>query len=687
LPVRARPLSLFLRSLRGAKRHPLLVTLLFLAAFLPLAGFVAWRFQESANQQARVEALIVKLLETEGGDVVRAMEELHREGAPAEARLREVFRLSAQGSLPHLRAALALADCGTDSSDSDSVSYVLQRADSADPRDLSLICTALRKHKADLVGKLWAKAQSREAEPEQCFRALCMLAELDPESRRWAPVAAPATAWLLKKPRPELYRWAELLRPVAGSMREPMVVLYRDRAGLPLAHAAAMVLAEYHSADVGSLVEFLLEADTDQFHILLPKLQDRQAAGVALLRRQADILARETPSENDAELWAKRRAIVAAALIRLGGEAGWDLLRWEPGQAPGPRTYLSHLLAPLGVKPLLVVEQLTRQKTDASRRALLLALGDYNETQIPKDQKNKLIALVRTLFITDPDPGVHSASQWVLQRWGCSGSDLAQLVGRIDQRNHGRLGWYVAPQGHTMSLILDPHPTMIGSPPSETNRQPNEPWVQYCPRPFAIAVAETSVAQFRSFQTPDKTAACDDCPVTGVNYYDAMRYCNWLSEKARMPREEFCYEEVNAGTSGIRPFPDYLNRTGYRLPTEHEWEYACRGGTLTPRFFGTSDVMLGSYSWYRDNAEGQVKPVALLRPNDLGLFDMLGNAMEWCSNTIDPPDPGLQPQVLRGSAFSLSSSSVRAAIRFTFIASNYESRAGFRIAQTLRILK
>jgi formylglycine-generating enzyme required for sulfatase activity len=160
-----------------------------------------------------------------------------------------------------------------------------------------------------------------------------------------------------------------------------------------------------------------------------------------------------------------------------------------------------------------------------------------------------------------------------------------------------------------------------------------------------------------------------------------MRYCNWLSARAGLPREEFCYEVVNDGAYSIRPFPDYLDRMGYRLPTEHEWEYACRAGTSTPRFFGSADDLCSSYVWNRDNTN-KMKPVGLLRPNSFGLFDMLGNAFEWCSNAVDPPAPS--PQVFRGATYSVKGLEMRAGSRNAAITSHRDDRLGFRVAQTLR---
>ena len=80
---------------------------------------------------------------------------------------------------------------------------------------------------------------------------------------------------------------------------------------------------------------------------------------------------------------------------------------------------------------------------------------------------------------------------------------------------------------------------------------------------------------------------------------------------------------------------DVLQRTGYRLPTEAEWEYACRAGAVTSRYYGHSIDLLDAYAWYQANSKDHAWPCGSLFPNDLGLFDMLGNVYEWCQDSIE----------------------------------------------------
>ena len=128
----------------------------------------------------------------------------------------------------------------------------------------------------------------------------------------------------------------------------------------------------------------------------------------------------------------------------------------------------------------------------------------------------------------------------------------------------------------------------------------------------------------------------------------------------------------------------------YRLPTEAEWEYACRAGTTTKFSFGDNESGLGDYAWYYDNSDRNTHPVGGKKPNAWGLCDMHGNVLECCQDwkgdypsgsVTDPTGPveGSFP-VIRGGSWSDPAENCRSAIRFWSVPSDRGSYLGFRVS-------
>jgi formylglycine-generating enzyme required for sulfatase activity len=192
-----------------------------------------------------------------------------------------------------------------------------------------------------------------------------------------------------------------------------------------------------------------------------------------------------------------------------------------------------------------------------------------------------------------------------------------------------------------------------------------------------------------------------------VTWYEAAQYCRWLSEREGIEKEQCCYPsvaDIEKSKDGLTPLklpPNFVERTGYRLPTEAEWEYACRADTSTTRFYGSDSSLLAHYAWYWNNSEDQAWPVGQKQPNDLGLFDMHGNIWSWChaaglddlnaergriaedrGHRTDLQDP--LGRVLRGGSFFDHAHNVRAASRNPYRPPNPFTSVGLRLARTCR---
>ena len=130
----------------------------------------------------------------------------------------------------------------------------------------------------------------------------------------------------------------------------------------------------------------------------------------------------------------------------------------------------------------------------------------------------------------------------------------------------------------------------------------------------------------------------------------------------------------------------------YRLPTEAQWEYACRAGSSTTYYFGNDTARLGEYAWYDENSGGQTHPVGQRKPNDWGLYDMHGNIWEWVQAwyrgyteepATDPIGPAAGAQrVIRGGSWDDSARSARSAYRHWLLPTNLYDHLGFRCASS-----
>ncbi len=309
-------------------------------------------------------------------------------------------------------------------------------------------------------------------------------------------------------------------------------------------------------------------------------------------------------------------------------------------------------------------------------------------------------------------------------RWGSPATlaeCTAQLRGRTTQRRGRR--WVLGPNGHTFAILPGPLEFRMGMQPHETAHY-GEPTSHYrrIDRSIMVATKEVTVEQFQACEPGHRNDPRygdePDCAAIHLSWYMAVRYCNWLSAQARIDKSQWCYPENVE--SKIELNDNAVIRTGYRLPTEAEWEYFCRAGCDTSRPYGDSDDLLSRYAWTWLNSDNRVQPPGRLLPNEFGLFDILGNAWEWCQDgpagyykasethfPVYPPatqdNPAPDPvrtetvesidrahetwRIFRGGAFSYAPNRARSAFRDWQPTGDQREYLGIRVVRTLPVVE
>ncbi len=193
---------------------------------------------------------------------------------------------------------------------------------------------------------------------------------------------------------------------------------------------------------------------------------------------------------------------------------------------------------------------------------------------------------------------------------------------------------------------------------------------------------------------------CDNKPVEGVNWYNAVEFCNRLS---RIEGLNECYREVEREKTGLigslfgqktKVILCDFNANGYRLPTEAEWEYAARGGNNSLGYNYSGSEYLDEVGWYTINSTSETQEVGKKQPNELGIYDMSGNVWEWCwdwysrsyyssSSRTDPrgPEAG-SSRVLRGGSWFNNAEYCRVSTRRRDDPDNSHVSYGFRLVRS-----
>jgi formylglycine-generating enzyme required for sulfatase activity/tRNA A-37 threonylcarbamoyl transferase component Bud32 len=744
-PIQARPVSAWERAAKWAKRRPAVAASLAAVVLVTALGFglVTWHWQQAIHAHKTAEEQRQQALQAlereEQARKDRALAQIHAlltANPLAVPNILQNLKQSRDDVLPRLlehweekdlpppqllRVGLALLP-----TDTRPVQLLSAGMLYADPQEMLLIRDALAPYSKQLAPELWRCADDARLNAEIRLRALAALALFDADNPRWQQAGILAVGPMLSANPLHLGQWVRAFQPVRRFLIDPLSEAFHDRYQIERRRAAASILADYAADQPALLVNLLLDAGVRRHDVVWPVVKAQRADTLPLLLEEFQ---KTLPPEDQVvarERQSWRRAQAAVSLLQLGETASvWPLFQHQAD--PTVRSFLVDRLAPLGTDPRLLIRRLNEETDVSGRRALILSLGEFTAEQLPESVRQPLLPRLLTWYENDPDPGVHAAIDWLL-RHGREGPVARKLdwkhgdaLRQIDQKMSTKSDdrppsrrWYVNKQGQTMVVFPAPLEFDMGSPTWEPDRiEENERLHRRrISRTFALASKTVTVRQFQAFLDAhpevkhhhnNKYCPDDDGPIISVTWYEAAQYCRWLSEQESIPDDQMCYpaiaeiEKCKKDREPVRLPADHLTRTGYRLPSEGEWEYACRAGARTARSCGDAEELLGKYAFYIQNSEGRTWPVGQKKPNDFGLFDMHGHVWQWCqeSSRINPEgslvddDDGKRAvldnlsRALRGGSFIYPPVLVRSAARYINRSTLLDS-VGLRVAQTIR---
>ncbi|MFO0871362.1 MAG: SUMF1/EgtB/PvdO family nonheme iron enzyme [Pirellulales bacterium] len=684
----------------------------WLLAAAGLLAAVAWGLHEfDGRTHARI--LVDNLQRVTAEGIPPLLDELHAYGRWTRPLLEEQAQRSGSPS-PDARARLH-ARLAVVASDPAMVDPLLNDLDGCDLAYLPVLVQCLAPYRDDVAQNLSLRWRSAETK-ERRWRAGLVLCQLAPQTIAWTEEDLDFLANQLLAARIHeqelVYRLLRPLHPQLTLALERMTV--DERLSDTERTMAAKAICDLDSEDRGPLIR-LLGTSVPQIYrmvaaLLLPQL-DEPSIREALQQSQP-MIATDDPRSAERQVATRRLRRGLSALRARQGDfsAAYEIL--QLGAEPDEVTELALTYRDRRVPATTLfslVEFADQQRlrdppaTDTRRRVereraertflgLLLSLGEYSREELAADvvQWPRIRDRIARWYAEDRSSAVHGAAGWLLRHWG-EWERARQVDETVVPYEAGR-EWFTRefratrgrdeaerdspslPVRYMTFVVFPAGDYWIGSPETEAGRRDNEPRRQITiAHPFAIADREITWHQF----IPWDPNHLDEVwhlklteeerqrfPLFGVNWQNALDYCQELNSQvqpmaaaSQQPAWKMVFDVFSKGLFDSQDYAPEM----VRLPTEFEWEVACRSGTTTAYSFGTDEKWLDKFGWSARMPESKSQPVGLLRPNPRGLFDMHGNMAEWCLDAYRHSEDGSVPagdltrgkqRVFRGGSFA-----------------------------------
>lgn len=676
-PIAAKRAGFVDRTNKWIRRNPTIAALATLLVLSVIAGVLAMLSTAAAAKEDRLEQLASSILTIEVSGLPAIIEELNNDW---DASLRSLIQ--AGGNEDSFRINLALFDqepgCETQ------LAKLLPTRTAA---EVGALARVLEKSPTDIDVDTWIAEAVRQ---NQYLPFAGLMANYRPDHEVLESQSAKVAEEIATLDSYELKPWLNLLMPIGDKVAPHLWKQLSNSRDDDLRGAVCTAaLAELRQDELDDLLNLLAVSSPKHLASLWPKLYEYSDL---LDQELAEFEFSDVVDESLQDALTQKVNFHLARIQILDDPASWHAL--GNYRDPDLHVLMIQSLAECDLSLQRLHERLLASQDSDELYAILLVLGDIPYYGV--EAESGLMKIAWELFHAHPDPGVHSAAERLLNRWGVGETKLIDMPlsetafeGKAD--GSGSKAWYRTVGEHTMAVVPAAGPVEFVWPRAfqESNTGKTEVYrttIQL--GSFSISTKEVTRQQLEQVVgNPihnEEIGPTGQHPANNVTFVLAAKYCNALSKIAGLAEDQYYYDIQPDGTPNT--FEDAGTRTGFRLPTESEWEWANGCGLPDSTCFGRRTEFANDYAWQFNNAGSKTHVVARLKPNRFGLFDVFGNVQELAHRQVEikqSPQFKAFLETTKGGSFESQPETLDRRLTSPILIDFSFHSCGFRVARTI----